>query len=69
MTGRYDKLKGILEQKDISIKELSDKINVSTEKFNMKLNRYDGEDFTLTEAKAISKVLNEPINNFFLIGV
>lgn len=65
MTRRYDKLKRILEQKNISIKELSNKINVSTEKLNMKLNRYNGKDFTLTEAKAISKVLNEPINNFF----
>lgn len=65
MTRRYDKLKKILEQKGITIKELADKINVSEQDIDMKLNRYNGKDFSLSEAKIISKVLKEPINNFF----
>nr|WP_276940041.1 helix-turn-helix transcriptional regulator [Helcococcus sueciensis] len=65
MIERYNTLKSLLVKKNISQQQLADRINMPRQTFNVKINRYDGRDFSLDEARAISKELNEPIDNFF----
>lgn len=65
MIQRYNSLKSLLIKKNMTQQELADKINMPRQTLNIKINRYAGRDFTLDEAKAISNVLNEPIDKFF----
>lgn len=62
---RYGTLKGLLVQKGIKQEELANKIGMDRTTFNIKINRYKGRDFTLSEAIAISNAIEEPIDNFF----
>lgn len=65
MVERYQTLKSILVKKQISQQELADALNMERTTLSAKINRYRGRDFTLEEAKNISKYINEPIDNFF----
>lgn len=62
---RYGTLKGLLVQKGIKQEELANRIGMDRTTFNIKINRYKGRDFTLSEAIAISNAIDEPIDNFF----
>lgn len=62
---RYGTLKGLLVQKGIKQEELANRIGMDRTTFNIKINRYKGRDFTLSEAMAISNAIDEPIDNFF----
>lgn len=62
---RYGTLKGLLVQKNIKQEDLANQIGMDRTTFNIKINRYRGRDFTLSEAIAISKAIEEPIDNFF----
>ena len=62
---RYGTLKGLLVQKNIKQEDLANQIGMDRTTFNIKINRYRGRDFTLSEAIAISKAIQEPIDNFF----
>ena len=63
---RYGTLKGLLVKKGIKQEELANRIGMDRTTFNIKINRYKGRDFTLSEAIAISNAIDEPIDNFFL---
>lgn len=65
MVERYQTLKSILVKKQISQQELADALNMERTTLSAKINRYRGRDFTLEEAKNISKYIKEPIDNFF----
>ena len=62
---RYGTLKGLLVQKGIKQEDLAKSIGMDRTTFNIKINRYRGRDFSLSEAIKISKVIDEPIDNFF----
>ena len=62
---RYGTLKGLLVRKGIKQEDLAKNIGMDRTTFNIKINRYKGRDFTLSEAIKISNVINEPIDNFF----
>ncbi len=62
---RYGTLKGLLVQKGIKQEDLAKRIGMDRTTFNIKINRYKGRDFTLSEAIAISNEIKEPIDNFF----
>lgn len=65
MVQRYQTLKSILVKKEIKQQELADAINMDRTTLSAKINRYQGRDFTLDEARAISEFIKEPIDNFF----
>lgn len=65
MVQRYATLKSILVKKEIKQQDLADAINMDRTTLSAKINRYQGRDFTLDEARAISEFIKEPIDNFF----
>ncbi len=62
---RYAVLKSILVRRGISQTEIADAIGMDRSTFNIKINRYQGRDFTLQEAIKISNFLKVPIDDFF----
>lgn len=65
MINRYATLKALLVRKDIKQEDVAKAIDMDRTTFNVKINRYKGRDFTLSEAIAISDYIGEPIDNFF----
>ncbi|EAC8477253.1 XRE family transcriptional regulator [Listeria monocytogenes] len=61
----YYNLKNLLDRKGLTQEVVADKINMPRSTFNLKINRKNGRDFSLEEAKQISKVINETVDNFF----
>lgn len=61
----YSNLKIILLKKDVTQKELAKEINMDRATFNLKINRTNGRDFTLSEAIKIAECLDEKVDNFF----
>lgn len=62
---KYEGLKDVLRKKNISQRELANAVDMQRTTLNIKINRYDGRDFTLREAQKISNYLNISINDFF----
>lgn len=62
---KYKGLKDVLSKKNISQRELANAVDMQRTTLNIKINRYDGRDFTLREAQRISDYLNISINDFF----
>ncbi|KXT69357.1 hypothetical protein SGODD07_01846 [Streptococcus gordonii] len=65
MTKAYLGLKLLIEKHGYKQSEIANKIDMSRSTFSQKINRKDGRDFSLSEANAISDILNEPLSNFF----
>lgn len=62
---KYSVLKSIIVQKGMTQQEIAEAIGMDRTTFNIKINRYQGRDFTLQEAMQISNYIKEPIDNFF----
>lgn len=65
MSIKYNMIKALIVQKGMKQQDVADLINMDRTTFNVKLNRYNNRDFTLSEAKSISDCLKEPIDKFF----
>lgn len=65
MIERYNTLKGLIVKKGITQEQLAEMIGMPKNTFCVKINRYKGRDFTLDEARAISRAIGEPVDNFF----
>lgn len=61
----YYELKSQIDRSDLNQKQVAELIGMDRSLFNVKLNRYEGRDFTLSEAIKISRVLNISLDNFF----
>lgn len=61
----YNKLKGLMTENQITQKKLAKRLEISITTLNFKIN--GKSDFTITEAKIISKLLNKPIEEIFRI--
>lgn len=61
----YYSLKMLISKKGYKQKDIAEKINMDRGTFNVKINRYKGRDFELSEALAISKILEVKIDDFF----
>lgn len=59
----YNKLKGIMAEHHITQEKLAMELEVSKTTLNFKINGIS--DFTITEAKIISKLLNKPMDEIF----
>lgn len=62
---KYENLKHIMVVKNLKQSEVAEAIGMDRTTFNIKLNRYDGRDFKLSEAVKISEFLEVSINDFF----
>lgn len=62
----YRALKSLIQYKGYTQKEVAEKIGMPEQTFRVKINRISGRDFQLNEALEISKVLDEPVDSFFL---
>ena len=51
-------LKGKMKENSMTQGQLADKVGISLSRFNAKLNRTSGAEFTLGEVLAIKQVLN-----------
>lgn len=61
----YNNLKIIIEKQEQTQKDVADKMNMNRSTFNLKINRTNGRDFSLEEAKRLSEILKISIDNFF----
>ncbi|HEL2480572.1 TPA: helix-turn-helix transcriptional regulator [Streptococcus suis] len=64
-TKPYLGLKLLMEKHGYTQQKMADKLSINKSTFNQKLNRTGGRDFSLSEANEISKILGEPLSNFF----
>lgn len=63
-TKPYLNLKSIIVSKGLKQKEVAKKLDMDRSTFSMKLNRYRGRDFTYSEAKQLSKMLDIKMEDF-----
>lgn len=63
-TKPYLNLKSIIVSKGLKQKEVAKKLDMDKSTFSMKLNRYRGRDFTYSEAKQLSKMLDIKMEDF-----
>jgi transcriptional regulator with XRE-family HTH domain len=61
----YHNLKIIIEKQEQTQKDVADKMDMNRSTFNLKINRTNGRDFSLEEAKRLSEILEISIDNFF----
>jgi len=59
----YNKLKGLMKEKDITQEELSKMLKISLSTLNFKIN--GKSDFTIAEAKEISGIFKRGIEEIF----
>lgn len=59
----YRKLKGLMTEKSVTQYELAKELEMSVTTLNFKIN--GKSDFSVTEAKKVSKILNKPIEEIF----
>lgn len=59
----YCKLKGLMVENNITQMQMAKLLGISVSTFNQKLN--GKSDFTIQEAKKISKILNEEVTIIF----
>lgn len=62
-------LKGKMKENSMTQGQLADKVGISLSRFNAKLNKTSGAEFTLGEVLAIKQVLNldsEMVDRIFL---
>ncbi|MDN6409289.1 MAG: helix-turn-helix transcriptional regulator [Tetragenococcus halophilus] len=64
-TKPYNNLKGHMARKGYNQKDLAEAADISSTALSFKINRRDGRDFTLEEAKRISKLLDIKVDDFF----
>jgi len=62
----YSKLKGILVEKNITQQELAQILKISVSTLNFKIN--GKSDFSVREAKMVSKFLGKTIEEIFIIN-
>ena len=62
----YNKLKGLMVEHHITQEKLAMELEVSKTTLNFKIN--GKSDFTITEAKIISKLLKKPMDEIFYIN-
>lgn len=62
----YFKLKGFFVENNISQQEIAELLGINRSTLNSKLNR-NKADFTMEEARLISKTYNLDMNKFFLV--
>jgi len=62
----YSKLKGILVEKNITQQELAQILKISVSTLNFKIN--GKSDFSVREAKIVSKFLGKTIEEIFIIN-
>lgn len=65
----YNNLKIIIEKQEQTQKDVADKMDMNRSTFNLKINRTNGRDFSLEEAKRLSEILKISIDNFFELKV
>jgi len=59
----YNKLKGLMTEKNITQQELAEILEMSISTLNFKIN--GKSDFTIKEAKKVSKFFDKPIEEIF----
>ncbi|MBW6408796.1 helix-turn-helix transcriptional regulator [Clostridium weizhouense] len=59
----YNRLKGLMTEKNITQNELSKLLEISISTLNFKIN--GKSDFSIKEAKKVSKFFNKPIEEIF----
>ena len=59
----YNKLKGLMTEKDVTQQELAKKLKMSVSTLNFKIN--GKSDFTIKEARKISLLLEKPMEEIF----
>ena len=62
----YSKLKGILVEKNITQQELAQILKISVSALNFKIN--GKSDFSVTEAKRVSNILEKTIEEIFIVN-
>ncbi|OOO72415.1 helix-turn-helix domain-containing protein [Staphylococcus saprophyticus] len=62
----YNKLKGLLTERNIKNKDLAELLNIHRITVNKKLNRTDGNDFSMTEVRKICLYLDISADIYFL---
>jgi putative transcriptional regulator len=62
----YSKLKGILVEKNITQQELAQILQISVSALNFKIN--GKSDFSVTEAKRVSNILEKTIEEIFIVN-
>jgi putative transcriptional regulator len=61
----YKLLKAYMKLEEVTQPEMAQCIGMALSTFNMKLNRKNGADFTLSEASLIASRLNKPVQEIF----
>lgn len=61
----YYNLKSLIHKKGYTQKEIAEKIEMDRGTFSVKINRYKGRDFDLSEAVEIAAILGVTIDDFF----
>ncbi|MGM0162842.1 XRE family transcriptional regulator [Enterococcus sp. DIV1059_2] len=61
----YNNLKSLIEKQGRTQTDVADEMDMNRSTFNLKINRTNGRDFSLGEAKGLSEILKEKIDNFF----
>lgn len=64
-TASYAGLLAIMKQRKITQGEMANAIKMPLVTFNLKVNRKNGRDFMLAEAREIAALLNIKIDQFF----
>ncbi|NBK47382.1 XRE family transcriptional regulator [Staphylococcus delphini] len=62
----YNKLKGLLTERNIKNKDLAELLDIHRTTVNKKLNRTDGNDFSMTEVRKICLHLDISADIYFL---
>ncbi|WRN74182.1 helix-turn-helix transcriptional regulator [Staphylococcus aureus] len=62
----YNKLKGLLTERGIKNKDLAELLDINRTTVNKKLNRTNGNDFSMSEVRAICFVLRYQCRHIFL---
>lgn len=61
----YFGLMDLMKRQGITQGEMADRLQMDRATFNIKINRNNGRDFTLSEALKISQELKTALDNFF----
>lgn len=61
----YNNLKSLIEKQGRTQTDVADEMDMNRSTFNLKINRTNGRDFSLEEAKGLSEILKVKIDNFF----
>lgn len=62
----YNKLKGLLTERGIKNKDLAELLDINRTTVNKKLNRTNGNDFSMSEVRAICLYLDISADIYFL---